>query len=98
MAPRRQPQTAIYETTLEDPELEEALKTRHSMGDRRSTANHNFKVADDRARKLIAAKDLGDGVTVRVGDFLISQKPVAGRSVSFETEPTTRVRIKPIKE
>jgi len=95
---RRQPQTSIYETTLENPELEEALKTRASMKDRESTAKHNTKVADERAKGLIATLDLGVGAAVRVGDFVIEIKPTKPRDVAFKTDAGTRVWIKPIKE
>jgi hypothetical protein len=94
---RREAQTSIYETTLEKPELEEALKVRESMDERRSTANHNFKNADERARKLIDDLELGDDTVVRVGDFIISSKMAKGRDVAFKTDPQLRIRIKPIK-
>jgi hypothetical protein len=95
---RRQPQTSIYETTLERPDIEEALETRHSMSERKSTATHNLKVADDRARELLEALELGDGAAVRIGRFVVWQKRYAGREVSFSTDAKSRIRIKPIKE
>ena len=98
MPGRRESQTSIYETTLDKPELEEALKVRESMADRRSTANHNIKNADERARKLIDDLELGDDTVVRVGDFIISSKMAKGRDVAFKTDPQLRIRIKPVKE
>lgn len=94
----RNAQTSIYETTIENPELEQALTTRESMVSRRSTANHNFKNADEQARRLIEKLELGDDTVVRVGDFIISAKMAKGRDVAFKTDPQLRIRIKPVRE
>jgi len=91
---RAVPQTSLYETTLENPEIEQALKARESAKDKAREARHNLKVLDDRAKGLIEVLELGDDAAVRIGDFVVSRKPVKGRSVSFETAPTTRLWIK----
>lgn len=94
---RRDSQTSIYETTLDNPELEAALRTRDAMASRRSTAQHNYDQANERAQNLIRDLDLGDGTVVRVGDFIISSKMDKGRDVAFKTDPQMRIRIKPVK-
>lgn len=98
MAPRRKPQTSIYETTIENAELEQALTTRESMKDRESTARHNMKLADERAKGLISGLDLSDDTPIRVGDFVIEIKQTKPRDVAFKTEPGTRISIKGVKE
>jgi len=95
---RRVDQVSIYETVLDKPELEEKLESREKMKDAVSTAQHNFKIHDEQARAELEKLDLGDDAPVRVGRFLIVRKPVKGRSVSFETEPTVRLKIKILDE
>lgn len=90
----RRPQMALYETTRDDPELEAALKTRESMLQKRSEANHNFKVADDAVQKKIEALELGHDAAVRVGDFVITSKATKGGHVEFDRNASTRIRIK----
>lgn len=97
MPGRRSAQRVLWETEREDPELEAALRNREAKAEARSSANHNFKVADDNARKLIDALDLGEGAAVRVGDYLITAKTDKGRNVDFKVDPQMRIRIKPLK-
>lgn len=98
---RKQPQASLYETDLTEsqPELEKALEARESMKAKRSEAQHNFEVADERAQELIAALELGDGAAVRVGRFVVSESMTEGHVVeTFEVAPSRRVRIKPLPE
>lgn len=96
---RAVPQTSIYETTIENPELEQALAARESMKDKASEARHNLKVADERAKAMIEEKlELGDDVAVRIGGFVVARRAVKGRDVSFQTAPSTRIWIKALKE
>lgn len=94
----REAQTSIYESVVENPELEEALRSRDDKASRLSTARQNYETANKRAQEIIAGLDLGDGTVIRVGDFIISAKMDRGRDVSFKTDPQLRFRIKPVKE
>lgn len=97
MPASRNPQTSIYETTIENPELEEALRSRQDKADRLSTARQNYDTSNKRAQELIAKLELGDDTVVRVGDFIITAKMDKGRDVAFKTDPQLRFRIKPVK-
>lgn len=94
---RRNSQTSIYETTLDRPDIEEALRTRDSMSSRLSTARHNYEQANEKAQKMLQDLDLGDGTVVRIGDFIVTSKMDKGRDVAFKTDPQLRIRIKPVK-
>lgn len=97
MSAAPQPQTAIYETTLDKPELEKALEQREKVKADAGEARKRFKDADERAKGIIATLDLGDA-PVRVGNFVITERSVAGRSVAFETGPTSRITISLLDE
>lgn len=90
-------QTSIYETTIENPELETLLERRESAKEARGKANAKFKEIDDLVKFKITELDLGDA-PVRVGSYVIEQKAIAGRDVAFSTDPTTRLQIKLIDE
>jgi hypothetical protein len=94
----RQPQTSIYEQELSNPELEAALEQREKRKASASAVQAKYKEADDEAKALIAQLDLGDGTVVRCGRFLIARTAMAGRQVSFETEPSSRLQIRLISE
>lgn len=96
---RAVPQTSIYETTIENPELEQILESRESMKEKAREARHNLKVADERAKVLIEEKlELGDEAAVRIGSFVVSRRVTKGRDVSFKVDPSTRLWIKTLKE
>ena len=98
MSVRRDAQTSIYESVVENPELEEALRSREDKASRLSTARQNYDNANKRAQEIIKGLDLGDGTVIRVGDFIITAKMDKGRDVQFKTDPQLRFRIKPVKE
>ena len=95
---RRNAQTSIYETTIENPEIEEALRSREDKASRLSTARQNYENANERAQELLKGLDLGDGTVVRIGAFIVTSKMDKGRDVAFKTDPQMRIRIKPVKE
>lgn len=92
------PQTALYETVIDNPDLEKALEQRESRKASRAALQKQFKAADDQVKAELGKLDLGDDAPVRIGRVVITQKPVAGRSVSFDTEPTSRLAIKTLNE
>lgn len=87
-----QAQASLYETTIENAELESALEKRQKAKDAAKAARAALKVEDEKAKGLIATLDL-EGGAIRVGRFVVSQSSVAARSVAFETDPTTRLNI-----
>lgn len=91
-----EPQTSIYETTIENAELEAALESREVTKAAASAARTNHAAADEHAKGLAEGLDLGDDAPVRVGRFVLTRKPVAARSVAFDTEPTTRLTIRTV--
>jgi hypothetical protein len=97
MAVTSQPQTAIGETPIEDVALEAALEAREKAKDAASKARKAFKEVDDDAKARIRQLELGDA-PARVGRFVIGERDVPGRSVSFESEPATRITIRLAKD
>lgn len=93
-----QPQTSIYETTIENADLEAALERREQAKAKAGAARGEFKQADDHAKALIENLDLGDDAPVRVGGFVITRRQVPGGVVSFEKNASTRTYIRPIGE
>lgn len=85
-------QTSIYETTLDNPDLEQLLERRQKAKDERSKTAAKFKEVDDLCKFKVTELDLGDA-PVRVGRFVLTPKTIKARSVSFETEESHRVQI-----
>lgn len=97
MTARPHAQASIYETTIEHAELEQALEEREKLKERAGEARKAFRELDEQAKALIRSLDVADA-PVRVGRFVISERSVAGRTVHFEAEPTTRVQISLLKD
>jgi hypothetical protein len=89
-----EPQTSLYETTIENAELEAALEAREVSKAAAGAARKAYTEADEHTKALVEPLDLGNGAPVRVGRFVLTRRPVAARSVSFDTEPTTRLTIR----
>lgn len=92
MAVQDRPQMATDERLVESAELEAALEAREVAKAAARDARSRFKETDDTARGLIGALELGE-TPARIGRFRLVVRKVAGRSVAFDTEPTTRVTI-----
>jgi hypothetical protein len=93
-----QPQASLYEATIENAELEQALEDRERQRNAVAASRKRFREIDDRTKLLVADLDLGDDAPVRVGRFLITRTAVAARSVAFDTEPTTRLTIRTLED
>jgi hypothetical protein len=93
-----EPELATDERVLEQPELEKALEDREKRKNSMRELRRQFKEADERARALIGEFDLQDGEVGRIGRFRIERKITPGRSVSFETDPKSRISIKADKD
>lgn len=96
MSTTAKPQTSIYETTIENPDIEDALEKRDQLRERASEARALFKEADDAAKAKLAALDLGNDAPIRCGRFVITRRMREARSVSFETEASVQLRISTI--
>ena len=98
MAVTARPQTSLYETTIEDTDLENALEERQKLREKASEARALFKEADDKTKARVALLDLGNGAPARVGRFVITRKVRAARSVAFETEAKVSTTISMLKD
>lgn len=96
MSVAAQPQIALAERIVEDAELEAALEAREQAKDAAGKARKTFTEADDAAKARIRDLELGD-TAARCGRFVIAESSVAGRSVAFDTDPTTRLSIRVAK-
>lgn len=88
-----QPQTSLDEATIDDADLEAMLEQREQAKATAGKARKAYKEVDDDAKARIRQLELGD-TPARLGRFVIAERDVAGRSVVFETEPTTRITIR----
>lgn len=89
-------QTSLYETTLDNPELEELLERRERAKAAKGKANKTFKEADGATKDAIGKLDLGIDAPVRCGRFVIRFSPVPAKNVAFTTDPTTQLKISPL--
>lgn len=97
MSTTTQPQTSIYETTIDDAALEQLLEQRQTLKDKRADANRKYKETTDLVKLKITELDLGDA-PVRVGRFVISEKTIEARSVQFDVDASSRLQISLLPE
>jgi hypothetical protein len=88
------PQTSIYETEIEDENVERLLEARDKAKASARAVNKKARDADSAAKAALEALDLGHDATVRIGRFLVTLKKTESRSVSFDTAPGERWSIK----
>lgn len=86
-------QLGMDERVVEDAGLASLLERRLRAADDKAEITATFKAADREAKDAIAKLDLEDGDAIRVGRFRIAKASVPPRSVSFETEGTSRLTI-----
>jgi hypothetical protein len=86
-------QLGMDETIVQDAELERLLEERMRRRVVASETRLAYTEADQAAKGGIAKLELPAGRAVRVGRFRITRTHVPPRSVSFETEATSRVNI-----
>jgi hypothetical protein len=96
--PGDQAQTALDERVIEDAELEKLLGDRQLAHGTKSEATSKFNSLDRLAKDKLEALGVEVEEPVRVGRFRVERRPVASRSVNFETAPTSRLNIKPVEE
>lgn len=87
------PQTALDEKPIDSPELEALIDKREERKATKKEATAAFKEMDDAVKARIAEFDLPEGEVARCGKYRIEKRPTKGRSVSFETAPSSRLTI-----
>lgn len=85
-------QIHMDETIIDDAELEKQLDDRQEL--KESVAE--FRKVDKEVKAKIQTID--KPMPIRIGRYIITRQTVEGRSVAFETEPSTRITIKHIGE
>jgi len=93
MAVADRAQTSLDEQIIENPALEEALEQRDKKQRSLGGVRKQFKETDDRVKAMLSEIVIDDTAIVRVGRFRITKSPVPSRSVAFDTDPTSRIRI-----
>ena len=91
------PQVSIYETVIDNPDVEQLLETRDTVKTDARAANKAAREADAAAKAALETLDLADA-PVRIGRFVVALKETAGKTVAFETAPGTRWQIKTLGE
>lgn len=96
---RRQPQTSLYERELDDPDgtLLEALTAFAGARERRAFANREVESARKLLDERLKPHDLGLGVTVRCGDYLLELKRTPPREVAFVTGAGERLNVRQLE-
>jgi RNA-binding protein YhbY len=92
------PQTSLYEDVVVNEQLEQALEDREKLKARAAKARKNYGEANELAKALAAEIQLENGRAVRVGRFVLTRRSVGGRTVQFETQPSSRVTISLLPE
>lgn len=94
MAIAAQPQTSLYEEVVENSLIEAALERRQEKKAKQATASKAYREADEAAKGHLAALDLEEGTSIRIGRFVVSKRDIAARQVAFETAPSSRLAIR----
>lgn len=100
MSPRakQQEQLAFDEQVADDQELLNALEVHAGRKASRQELALEEKQAKERVDALIAKYDVTTEQPLRIGRFRIERITSAGRAVSFETAPSSRLRITPVED
>lgn len=93
MAVAEQNQTAIDERPLDSTDLERTLEEREGLKEKLSEARKNFRELDEIAKAQLAEFNLTDGEVARCGRFRISKRAIPSRSVSFDVQASSRLKI-----
>lgn len=98
MAVAQADQTRMDEQIVDDADLEAALEAREAAKEKAGFANKTYREAKTQAEAALEGQELADGDVIRVGRFRVEKKAVAGRSVAFDTSPSSRLTIRADKE
>ena len=86
-------QLGMDEEIVEDEALEAALEAREKRKASAGAVQKLYQAADELAKAELTRLELEDGDVARVGRFRITKSAIPGRSVTFETKPSSRLRI-----
>ena len=86
-------QLGMDEELVEDEELEALLEAREKRKASLGAVNKEYKAAHELVIGALGRIELEDGTAARVGRFRIVKSAIPGRSVTFETKPSSRIRI-----
>lgn len=90
------PQTSLYETTIENAELEALLEKRDELKTKAAGARKRFEAVDVEAREAIEKLDIADA-PVRIGKYVVKVVQTSTRTVeSFEVAGGSRLKISPL--
>lgn len=90
---RSEDQLGFDEELIENPDVEAALVEGQARKDALASVRKDFNAAHEKTVAALAAIELPEEGAVRVGRFRISKSLVSARSVSFETQESSRLRI-----
>jgi hypothetical protein len=93
-----QPQTSIYEKTIDNPELEAALEARETARERASKTRKTLEGATEHVKTLAEGLDLGLDAPIRVGRFVLTRRRIDGTEVAFERAPSERLSIRKVRQ
>lgn len=96
MATQAVDQLALDETIVDEPTLETALEERQRRKIALREVRKRYDEAAEAANGEIAKLELPIGKAIRCGRFRITRDAVDARSIAFETEATSRIRIRTI--
>jgi hypothetical protein len=91
-------QLGMDERIVEDEEVEAALEERENRRNSYRELQRRYAEADTKAKGLVEALGLAPGEVIRIGRFRIEKRAIAGKSVTFETKPTSRISVKADEE
>ena len=92
MATKKQLQTSMDETRIDDTELEQLLEDREELKENVS----KYRKADKEVKAKINTIEAPS--PFRIGRFVITRTPTPPRSVSFETDGGLKINIKLLGE
>lgn len=86
-------QLGLDEQVIENDEILTALESYQNAKEESSAAAAIARKAREAARRLLDDLPLDVGMSARIGRFRITREEVKGRSVSFDTQDSERIRI-----
>lgn len=92
------PQDGLFDTVIEDADLEAALEAREQKRAEKLAATKAYKVEDDNAKSLLVNHEINVGDVARVGRFRIKKTAIAASHVEFDTSGSERLSIGTIPE
>jgi hypothetical protein len=98
MAIEQTDQLAIDEVTIEDEVIQVALERRQRAKEALVEPRKEYRASNDQAKFALERLELPTGRAARVGRFRVERVERPGRTVSFETEASTQMKITLVDE